>query len=741
MEGLGENGAVGTLSRLMQLVNEAIVVFDMFGQILLANDQATLLFCREGERLVNKNVADLFAPVDTPPEAVGPNPGTFSPTDLPFPVDGSSKLVNRSAPDGTPLTLWVRCDHIPAPGETYLMVALPADENEQAFQAGERELDELRHANHQLSGALNIVLDTLDSRDVSTLFSRVIDEITSTMEADATILYLAESDGYHLRGMSESLRGSRVPRFLEPGRTVASIAIEVGHSLSLRVLPPDSQDLRRGRLQTREVVNQETKEVLRVGVSSMPPFSCFFVVPVWFGSDVIAIIEVGWNKLRSTSREDRRLLDAVAHYLSVQLVGALSAMQTQRSERLESLGTTLREELLDASGKGDDLVEATRKTVSEAAESLDARYVPLSLNTHQNVLVADLPNAGMRAIPLDLEEATSGRYIGGVAVVSVVPGTKVYDCLHELGEPCVGALLDFLDSSGNHRACMLLREDGAEPLDELELRFLRRLGEDVRDISQGELAREQDKRISQALQSGMQNVLQRVDGITAHGIYSSATADAFVGGDFYDLIRLPGGRACVIMGDVSGKGVEAASVSAAVKTALGAYSWEGLPPASMVRSLNDFLLGFSRIETFATLFVGIIDLPSATLTYCSAGHPPAVLWRAKTGEIDMLDVQSGVVGAFHDMNYQDGREHLHEGDVLLLYTDGTTEARSPSGAFFGEDGLRDMVMDEVSKDDFDHLLERFLQRLDAFTGSRLDDDVAMVAVRFDSLGDAGEDEK
>ena len=186
------------------------------------------------------------------------------------------------------------------------------------------------------------------------------------------------------------------------------------------------------------------------------------------------------------------------------------------------------------------------------------------------------------------------------------------------------------------------------------------------------------------------------------------------------------------MGDVSGKGVEAASVSAAVKTALGAYAWEGLAPARMVRSLNDFLLGFSRIETFATLFIGLIDIESGKISYCSAGHPPAILYRAKRGELETLDVQSGVVGAFEDMTYIDGETTADPGDFLLLYTDGTTEARNPAGAFFGEDGLKDAIMQQIPKG-FDGILDRLLATLDTFTARNLDDDVAMVVVRYDGL--------
>jgi len=186
------------------------------------------------------------------------------------------------------------------------------------------------------------------------------------------------------------------------------------------------------------------------------------------------------------------------------------------------------------------------------------------------------------------------------------------------------------------------------------------------------------------------------------------------------------------MGDVSGKGVEAASVSAAVKTALRAYAWQGLMPAVQVRLLNRFLLSFSRVETFATLFIGIIDLQKGVITYCSAGHPPAMLIRASTGTIEQLNVQSGAVGAFSEMSYTDGTTELFEGDILVLYTDGTTEARAQDGSFFGEDGLMDALLRERSQG-IQGLPQRLLDRLDAFTSQHLQDDVAIVGLRFDDV--------
>lgn len=730
VEGIGEGSVIGTLAKLLQLSCEAVLVFDGSGRVLLANDEAAELFWAPSG-LVGSDVRLLFPSGDG--EAAL---GAFSAEGLPFPADGTAQRATCVGVSGRSVEVRVRCDAVSAPGETYLLLALPVRVDEVAGRETERALEDLRRANHRLSGTLNIVLDTIDADDLQALFGRVLEEITETMEADGTLVYLSEADGFRLRGVSSSLLGERIARFMPFGRSIERVAVRSGRTVRLRVSAPANDALRQGRLTMREVVNEETHEVIGVRSSMLPPFTSFMVVPVWFGGQVISIIEVGWQRMHPLLKDDARLLDSVAHYLSVQLASAFTTLRSQRADHLASLETELREELLDAATEGSDegVLGRVNDVLLEVADELEAALVSVREGASDSLVVALLPLNGPVELSVDLRALEGPHLREGVAVVPVPPESELSLTLRDLGEPCVGALLDLGELGGERRRSLLLRPDGAEPLDELETEFLCDLVSDVRDIALGEEAREQDKRIAQALQTGMRNELQHVDGITAEAVYSSATATASVGGDFYDLIGLPGRRACVIMGDVSGKGVEAASVSAAVKTALGAYAWEGLAPARMVRSLNEFLLGFSRLETFATLFVGIIDLADGTVRYCSAGHPPAIHVNADASEILTLDVQSGVVGAFHDIAYQDGVTRFSPGDVLLLYTDGTTEARDPSGAFFGEEGLRDAVMRESAADrPFEGFVGRLLASLDAFTGNRLEDDVAMVALRFDGL--------
>lgn len=730
---IGERSVNGAFAGLLALTAEAVLVFDGGGTILLANDEASRLFMAPEDGLVGSDVRRLFPPADpAAPTADGPasRDAEGASVELPFPKDASSHAVLCQCADGSSAEVMVRCDRVRAPGETYLLVAHVSDAADAAERDHDRLVEELSRANKRLSGTLRIVLGTLGSQDVSSLFQNVLNEICDTMEASGTLVYLAEGQGFHLRGASDGLDARSLPRYISYGGTLDHLTAREGSSLRLRVLPPGRESLRRGRVRTREVMDEETHEVHTIKASVLPPFVSFVAVPVWFGGHVIAIILVGWREVHPTRREDAQLLDAVAEYLSVQLMGAFAALRAQRAERLDNLASELRERLMAASSVTLDVVDGVMRS---AADGLEATSVRLRSSGQADSLMAELPIQGTHEMPFSLDDLEAE---GSGLVTPVGPDSALCRWLRDEGEPCLGVLVDVGDVAGEHGAWLVVRPSGSEPLSGVEVDFLERVAQDVQEVLAGDEARAQDQRISQALQSGMRNELQDVTGITAQGLYSSATASAFVGGDFYDLIRLPDRRACVIMGDVSGKGVEAASVSAAVKTALGAYAWEGLSPARMVRSLNDFLLGFSRLETFATLFVGIIDLAAATITYCSAGHPPAILMRARTQELVSLDVQSGVVGAFHDMVYQDGVMPIASGDVLVLYTDGTTEARDPSGEFFGEDGLRDMLVRERVRG-FEGLTDRMLATLDRFTGNNLEDDVALVALRFDDVAEGG----
>lgn len=752
VEGVVDGTVAATLSQLLRLTSDAVIVFNMEGMVLLANEEAESLFAQVDGTIAGLDVRFLFTPAN---QENLQKP--FSVESLPFAIDGSTSMVAAPAQDGTSQVLSVRADYVGAPTQAIVLTASKLRDLASPMHDDERMVLDLRRANRRLSGALQIVLDTLDSEDMGQLIERVLEELSETVEADGALIYLAEQDGYHLHGATESLRSAsldRIPRYFAFNSSLERLTFYSEHALRLHTMPLNSSTLKQGRVKKRNLVNEETREVITVDTSHLPPFTSFLVVPVWFGGHIVALIEVGWERKRALLVEDARLLDSIANYLSVQLVGALSAMRTQRRDTLREALARVRQGLLHSAAEGEKISgERLQQVMRSVGTDLNARVFSVdccevtgnitlhALGAEQAATsvagaqgAADQQGVGKQiALSSTVEGLKTGE--GEASVKEVELDSALSRALAAQGLPCKGAVLFLGKFAGEQHTWLFLREENAEPLSDIELDFLDRVMLLVHSLAVGAEESQQNKHISQALQSGMKNDLQKVEGISAEGIYSSATADAFVGGDFYSMIKLPGRRACIIMGDVSGKGIEAASISSAVKTALSAYAWEGRTPARMVATLNEFLLGFSRVETFATLFVGIVDLTTSSLTYCSAGHPPAILVSAQSGDAELLDVQSGVVGAFHDMEYKNGTVHLHEGDILLLYTDGTTEARSPEGAFFGETGLRDMIMNEVPRG-FDGLLNRFLSTLDRYTGRRLDDDVAMVALRFDELGGA-----
>lgn len=749
VEGVVDGTVAATLSQLLRLTSDAVIVFNMEGTVLLANEEAESLFAKEDGTIAGLDVRFLFTPAN---QENLQKP--FFVESLPFTIDGSTSMVAAPAQDGTSQVLSVRADYVGAPTQAIVLTASKLRDMASPMHDDERMVLDLRRANKRLSGALQIVLDTLDSEDMGQLIERVLEELSETVEADGALIYLAEQDGYHLHGATESLKSASygvIPRYFAFNSSLERLTFYSEHALRLHTMPLNSSTLKQGRVKKRNLVNEETREVITVDASHLPPFTSFLVVPVWFGGHIVALIEVGWERKRALLVEDARLLDSIANYLSVQLVGALSAMRTQRRDTLREALARVRQGLLHSAAEGEKIsgerlqqvMRSVGTDLNAQVFSVDCCEVTGNITLHalgaeqafgdaQDGVQDSAQDGGNQiALPSTVEGLKTGE--GEASVKEVELESELSRALAAQGLPCKGAVLFLGKFAGEQHTWLFLREENAEPLSDIELDFLDRVMLLVHSLAVGAEESQQNKHISQALQSGMKNELQQVEGISAEGIYSSATADAFVGGDFYSMIKLPGRRACIIMGDVSGKGIEAASISSAVKTALSAYAWEGRTPARMVATLNEFLLGFSRVETFATLFVGIVDLATSSLTYCSAGHPPAILVSAQSGEAELLDVQSGVVGAFHDMEYKNGMVHLHEGDILLLYTDGTTEARSPEGAFFGETGLRDMIMNEVPQG-FDGLLNRFLSTLDRYTGRRLDDDVAMVALRFDELG-------
>jgi serine phosphatase RsbU (regulator of sigma subunit) len=172
--------------------------------------------------------------------------------------------------------------------------------------------------------------------------------------------------------------------------------------------------------------------------------------------------------------------------------------------------------------------------------------------------------------------------------------------------------------------------------------------------------------------------LTQVPGLDAAASYRPAAGGAEVVGDFYDLFRTKGPWWSTVMGDVCGKGVEAAKVTALARYTLRAEATQHLSPATVLGHLNSALLDQRGVDRFLTaVYVTFRGTPGGVAgRLCTAGHPPALVRRAD-GRVQALGRPGSLLGIFSEVRLSDVRFRLAPGDALLLYTDGATEARAP----------------------------------------------------------------
>ncbi len=200
-----------------------------------------------------------------------------------------------------------------------------------------------------------------------------------------------------------------------------------------------------------------------------------------------------------------------------------------------------------------------------------------------------------------------------------------------------------------------------------------------------------------------------------------------VGGDFYDLIELPNHKIGLFIADVADKGMPAALFMALTRTLLRAAAIELTSPVDVLRRVNDQLLPDTQQGMFVTAVYGVLDLASGAFTFVNAGHNPP-FW-VKAGGIDKLTRTGMALGVVEQPNMQERSISFSEGDLLLLYTDGLTEAFSPAGDLFGDERLAN-VLASLPSQTADEVLRIVEDRVNEFIETNpLGDDLTMLAVK------------
>ena len=196
-----------------------------------------------------------------------------------------------------------------------------------------------------------------------------------------------------------------------------------------------------------------------------------------------------------------------------------------------------------------------------------------------------------------------------------------------------------------------------------------------------------------------------------------------VGGDIYGC-QLEGNKLRFVIGDVSGKGIQAAFLMFLVSSLVYPAFKRGRKPAEIAAYLNEIICDNSDYDMFCTLLLGTIDLDTREMEYCNAGHTKSLL------DGGFLPQESNLVlGAFPGVSYKSQKITLQHGSRLVFYTDGVTEARNPEKAFFGEERLLAWAAGEHG--DSRQTCESLMEQVSAFRGKApQNDDIAIMTIRL-----------
>jgi len=203
-----------------------------------------------------------------------------------------------------------------------------------------------------------------------------------------------------------------------------------------------------------------------------------------------------------------------------------------------------------------------------------------------------------------------------------------------------------------------------------------------------------------------------------------------VGGDLYDFFFMDESHLCLVIGDVSGKGIPASLFMAVTKTMIKAKATKGLSPETVLTHVNQDLSLENDSMMFVTLFLGILDTGTGELEYCNAGHNPPLL-LSPSGRVLILQPTGGIaLGVVEEVVYQSRKVILKKGDSLFLYTDGVTEAMNKSEELFSE-GRLIKELAEMKGKSIQEIVTDVMGKVSSFSaGVPQADDITLMVIRY-----------
>lgn len=213
-------------------------------------------------------------------------------------------------------------------------------------------------------------------------------------------------------------------------------------------------------------------------------------------------------------------------------------------------------------------------------------------------------------------------------------------------------------------------------------------------------AHRRERRIAASFQrSVLRGGRMQIPGYDVGYAYRAALTEADTGGDFANVFRINDQQVGLVVGDVGGKGLDAATIAARVQQSVMALAvGQQLPPASVLKGVRRTLDYADDVDRLVTLFLGTLHCDSGKLEFSTAGHEPALLWREVASRVVVLPQGGPAICGITVDSYATREEVVAPGDMLLLLTDGLPEARTASGApLLGRDAVERIFTENLRR--------------------------------------------
>lgn len=235
--------------------------------------------------------------------------------------------------------------------------------------------------------------------------------------------------------------------------------------------------------------------------------------------------------------------------------------------------------------------------------------------------------------------------------------------------------------------------------------------------------------IAQRLQDALQpSIPAQVAGLRLASYYRPALDEARVGGDFVDVFAADEDTTYLVLGDVSGKGLAAASQVAMVRNMLRLALLSAADLNTAIEQLNTIITAHEQLSGFVTLFVGRYEASTRTLSYVNCGHEAGLILRSYSGVVEELDTTGMALGAYEPADYEMRSVRLSPADLLVVFTDGFSEARVRQSKLLTREGVARLIQEQYPVTHPQQLIDNFVAALDKRTLGSVRDDQCMLAI-------------